>query len=41
MIVMKKVSLLDYVFAVTIVIIIFGIIYDTVQQNYRGGAMDP
>src|ERR1019366_4540835 len=38
---MKKNSFLDYLFAMAIITIIFGVIYTTVQQNYRSGADDP
>lgn len=38
---MKKFSLLDYLFIMAIVTIIFGVVYLVVQQNYRSGADDP
>lgn len=38
---MKKFSWLVYLFVIGIITIIFGMIYVTVQQNYRSGADDP
>jgi len=38
---MKKTSLLDYLFLIAIVTIIFGVMYVTEQQSYRSGANDP
>jgi sensor histidine kinase regulating citrate/malate metabolism len=38
---MKKFSFLVYLFVIGITTIIFGVIYTTVQQNYRSGADDP
>jgi len=40
-IVMKKFSWLIYPFMIGIITIIFGVVYATVQQNYRSGADDP
>ena len=38
---MKKFSWLDFLFVMTIITIVFGVIYATVQQCYRSGADDP
>ena len=38
---MKKFSLVDFLFAVTIITMVFGVVYATVQQSYRSGADDP
>ena len=38
---MKTFSFLNYLFVVIIITVIFGVIYATVQQNYRTGANDP
>src|SRR5450432_2619430 len=40
-IVMKKFSWLIYPFMIGIITIIFGVLYATVQQNYRSSADDP
>ena len=38
---MKKFSWLDFLFVMTIITIVFGVIYASVQQCYRSGADDP
>jgi hypothetical protein len=38
---MKKFSWLDFLFVVTIITIVFGVVYASVQQCYRSGADDP
>jgi hypothetical protein len=38
---MKKDSLFNYLIAIAIITVIFGVIYATVQQSYRTGANDP
>jgi hypothetical protein len=38
---MKKFSLVDFLFVMTILTIVFAVVYATVQQSYRSGADDP